>query len=67
MGIMRKSIQWRINHAERKIAEGKQVNKFKSMLDNYKRMRTEEKAKGIRFEHRQGNKEFGVPQAWIKV
>ena len=46
---MKKSIQWRINHAERKMAEGKKLYKFRNMLDTFKRMRKTEISEGIKF------------------
>lgn len=64
---MKKTIAWRIRHARRKIEEGRRPDKFKRMLDVYKRMRTKEIHGGFHYEHESGDKEMLLPQRWIKV
>jgi len=64
---MKKSIAWRIKHAERKIKEGKKVNRFTPLLHGLKKAREDEIRGGFKYEHRPGNKELGKGQAYIKV
>lgn len=64
---MKKRISWRIKHAERKIAEGKKINKFQNMLMTYKRMIKEEIAEGFKYVHQKGDKNLGIPQSYLKI
>ncbi len=46
---MQKSVNWRIRHAERKIAEGKKIHKFKAMLGGFEVLRRKEIIEGVKY------------------
>ncbi len=57
---MKKSIEWRIRHAKRKIEEGKKVGKYTSMLVGYGLMRKKEKNEGFHLVFRKGSELMGA-------
>ena len=57
---MKKSIEWRIRHAKRKIAEGKKVGKYSGMLIGYDQLRRKDNNEGIYFIFRKGSELIGA-------
>jgi len=66
---MKKTIRWRIKHAQRKISQGRKVSKFKRMLMMYNRMKQEEMRTGVTFVFRHGVKSdsMHIPAGYIKT
>lgn len=48
---MKKSIEWRINHAKRKIEEGKKISRYTRLLRNFQEMRMHELREGFNYVH----------------